>query len=323
MPLLRAFTLLLLTLGSAHASQMTDEQIQQIKAKTGQQVTPFAASELHKATNLGAQGKYREALAKAANIQGRTVFDRAMINLTIGTIFYSMKDKNQLALKHLQLAFDSKALNYEQWQATLQLIGQLHVALKNWQQGIDHFKLWMRVTGNETSGIHVNFASAWLGLNQPEKALQAANRAVELNKDKRPDLRTWHFKARAHSQLEQYAEAAKAAEILTLLRPDHAQYHINYGLYHFKAKQYPQAIKALTDAKDWGFVKTDRQYLLLARAYKQNGEMDKAIALVEQRLADKNDKTQGKPDNRLLLRALEEFKGERQQQSKDQDVNRR
>jgi tetratricopeptide (TPR) repeat protein len=188
-------------------------------------------------------------------------YERGKVEQIFFNISYS-QEKYQEARDHLRMAIESGGLNDQEVSEARFQSAQLFLTEEKYKEGAAALEEWMKTAPSVNSAAYYLLAAAYYQLEDFDRALPPAKKAVELM-DK-PQENWLGMLSALYMQKEQYREAVPIVEQLIAVAPGKKTYWINLSSIYGQMEDYPKALGVMQLAYSAGLVTEDAEVRRLA-----------------------------------------------------------
>jgi len=232
--------------------------------------------------------RYDEAYADLQKMMGRAGRDQylqAILNQALAQVEWARGNYGP-ALRYFETAVQLDKLPNETHFALMYQIAQLYFMQDRFDEALDRLDLWFCTVPPEkvTSAAYVLKASIYAQKNDFPNTLEAIDQAIAMDDDPRE---AWYqVKLAAHSELEQYPQAAETLEILISRWPDKKLYWTQLSQIYYKLKQDDRALAVLALAYRRGMLDKQSDISYLSSLYSNAEVPYKAAQVMEKGIRD-------------------------------------
>lgn len=220
-------------------------------------------------------------------------YERGTVERILFSIAYA-QDRYEDARRHLQKAIESGGLNAQQVDEARYQSAQLFIQEEKWREGAAALEEWFRTAANPNSAAYYLLAAAYFQLEDVDRALAPARKAVELMDPARPNENWLGLLSALHLQREEYREAIPLLERLIEAAPDKKTHWLQLSSVYQQVEDYPHALAIVQLASSAGHVTDDADVRRLADLLLFNGVPYRGgqvlEAAIERRLVTLDDK---------------------------------
>jgi tetratricopeptide (TPR) repeat protein len=218
---------------------------------------------LNEAIELLNAEDYNGAQAKLAqlNLDRLSPYERGKVEQINFNLAYVQEDYDR-ARRHLQASIDSGGLNDMEIQQARYQMAQLYMQEERWREGAAALEDWFKTATNPNSAAYYLLAAAYYQLEEYDRALEPAKKAVELME--RPNENWIGMLLALYMQKDQYREAIPLLEQLISVAPDKKTYWNQLSAVHGQLEDYPKALAVLQLAYSAGLLTEDQELRRLA-----------------------------------------------------------
>jgi tetratricopeptide (TPR) repeat protein len=240
---------------------------QESATRTGGTPAPTIDATTGKALNTAIEAlnmdKYDDAQVALAtlNLEKLSPYERSKVEQILFSIAYA-QEKFSEAREHLHRAISAGGLNEQEISAARYQDVQLYMNEERWKEGAAALEEWFKTAVNPNSAAYYLLAAAYYQLNEYDRALPPAKKAVELT-DK-PQEGWIGMLLALHLAKEQYREAVPLLHRLIELVPDKKAYWMQLSGVYGLIEDYPHALAVMQLAYGAGLVTEDAEARRLA-----------------------------------------------------------
>ena len=224
-------------------------------------------------------------------------YERGTVERVLFSISYA-QDRYEEARGHLQKAIESGGLNTQQIDEARYQSAQLYILEEKWREGAAALEEWFKTAPNPNSAAYYMLAAAYYQLEDLDRALPPAKKAVELMDPARPNENWLSMLSALYTQREDYKEGVPILQQLITAAPDKKVYWMQLSQVYGQMEDYPNALAIMQLAHDVGLVTEDAEVrrladLLLFNDVPYRGAqvletaMEKKIVTLDDKLYDK------------------------------------
>jgi tetratricopeptide (TPR) repeat protein len=234
-----------------------EAQSTNIDAQTGK--TLNEAIELMNAENYsGAQQKIN-----TLQLDKLSPYERGKVEQIMFNIAYS-QEKYEEARGHLQKAIDSGGLNAVEVDQARYQSAQLFMQEEKWREGAAALEEWFKTAQNPNSGAYYLLAVAYYQMEDMNRALPPAKKAVELMDPAKPNESWLSMLSALYLQREEYREAIPVLQQLITAAPEKKTYWMQLSSVYGQMEDYTNALAIMQLANNVGLVTEDSEIRRLA-----------------------------------------------------------
>ncbi len=248
---------LLLALPVAAAEKKEDgkREAPQIDATTGKQLN--AAIEFLNDNNFNAA---KGAIGKL-DLETLSPYERSRVEQILASIAHSQDDYPG-ARKHLEAALTAGGLNVQEVTQIRFQIAQLYLAQEQWKQGAAALEEWFKVAESPNSAAYYMLASAYYQMQDYQRALAPARKAVEMTDKPQP---AWvELVLALYLAQERWNDAIPMLKRLIAATPDNKTYWTQLWSIYGQQENYSQALVMLELAAHAGLLTESAEYTRMA-----------------------------------------------------------
>lgn len=218
---------------------------------------------LNEAIELLNMENYTGAQQKLAtlNLERLSPYERGKVEQINFNIAYVQENYDK-ARGHLQASIDSGGLNEQEVQQARYQMAQLYMQEEKWREGAAALENWFQTATNPNSAAYYLLAAAYYQMDDFDRALTPAKKAVELME--RPNENWIGMLLALHMQKDQYREAIPLLEQLITVAPEKKTYWNQLSAVHGQLEDYPRALAVLQIAHSAGLITEDADLRRLA-----------------------------------------------------------
>jgi tetratricopeptide (TPR) repeat protein len=232
--------------------------------------------------------RYDEAYADLQKLMGRAGRDQylqAILNQALAQVEWA-RGNYDAALRYFETAVKLDKLPNETHFALMYQIAQLYFMQDRFDEALDRLDLWFCTVPPEkvTSAAYVLKASIYAQQDDFPNVLAAIDQAIAMDDD--PKEAWYQVKLAAHSELEQYPQAAETLEILISRWPDKKLYWTQLSQIYYKLKQDERALAVLALAYRKNLLDKQGDITYLSSLYSNADVPYKAAQVMEKGIRD-------------------------------------
>lgn len=190
-------------------------------------------------------------------------YERGTVERIMFSISYS-QEKFDEARQHLQNAIDSGGLNQVQIDEARYQSAQLWMQEEKWREGAAALEEWFKTAVNPNSAAYYLLAVAYYQLEDFQRALPPAQKAVELMDKAKPNESWLSMLSALHLQREEFREAIPVLQQLVAAAPSKKTYWMQLSSVYGQLEDYPNALAIMQLAYSAGLVTEDAEVRRLA-----------------------------------------------------------
>ena len=220
---------------------------------------------LNEAIELLNMENYQGAAAKLGTLQldKLSPYERGTTERILFSVAYS-QEKYDEARGHLQKAIDSGGLNAVQIDEARYQSAQLFMQEEKWREGAAALEEWFKTAATPNSAAYYLLAVAYYQLEDFNKALPPAQKAVELMDKAKPNESWLSMLSALYLQREEYRQAVPVLQQLIAAAPDKKTYWMQLSSIYGQMEDYPNALGVMQLANNVGLVTEDSEVRRLA-----------------------------------------------------------
>jgi tetratricopeptide (TPR) repeat protein len=286
-----ALSMALLLPASALASEAGDEPLnleelreEREKQVTRQGVRPLVGKRMTTAIEFLEVDQDAEARAKLESLSfGRlNGYERALVYRLLAYACFGTEDFES-AVGYFEKAVATESLPIDEEASVRFNIAQLYGALEEWRKVIETLDSWFPYVEEPNPLAYYLIAISYFQLEEFEKAVGPATRAIELSSEPREG---WlQLLAALHLQRSDYASSVPVLEQLVTLFPK-KQYWVQLSLIYGARDDYEKSLTIQQLAHAQGLLTEDSELRRLARSYLYHQLPEPAAQVLEKGLAE-------------------------------------
>jgi len=214
------------------------------------QATGRVLNEAIEFLNMDQYDQAREALGRL-NMQRLSPYETGRVEQILATIEYSQGNYPE-SRAHMQAALDSGGLNEVEMSQVRYQIAQMLMAEENWEEGVRALEAWIATAAEPNSAAYYLLAAAYYQLEDFDKSLPNAQRAVDLSD--MPQEPWLQLLQALLLQREDYRAAEEVLEQTISLYPDKKVYWLQLSSVYATLEDYPNALAVLEMARHAGLL---------------------------------------------------------------------
>jgi tetratricopeptide (TPR) repeat protein len=203
-------------------------------------------------------------------LDGLSPYERGTVERILFSVAYA-EDRYADARGHLRKAIESGGLNAQQIDEARYQSAQLFIQEEQWREGAAALEEWFTTATNPNSAAYYLLAAAYFQLEDADRALPPARKAVELMDPARPNENWLGLLSALHLQREEYREAIPLLERLIEAAPDRKSYWLQLSSVYQQVEDYPYALAVAQLASSAGHLTDDADVRRLADLLVFNG----------------------------------------------------
>ncbi len=207
-------------------------------------------------------------------------FDKAYVDRFIGYLLAAKEGKTKQAMQYLERSLKPGILNHTEQTGAMRLLADLQMQEKQYQQAVDNYRAWMKLSCTESADVYVRIAQALYELNKLEELLAPADRAIHLYN--KPNQNPYILKLSSYYDRKKYPEAIGVLESLVRLFAEEKRWWTQLGSFYMINEQYKKALQTMELAHKQGYLKKASEIKTLAQLYATNNVPYKAAKLLEE-----------------------------------------
>lgn len=252
-------------------------------------ISPWIYKQLSQADRLIAKQDYAKARQKLEKILlkvSKNSYAQAIILRSLASL-YALENKYQQATEYLEQALTSQVLTDVQQEESQLNLGQLYMAMEQYQKTLDILKPWLKKHADTTDPqVRILLANAHAQLQQYRQALPYIEHVIK--QTKKPKASWLQLKLALHYELEEYSKAGKILRRLITLYPNEKNYWQQLASIYQQLKQYKSALTIKNLAYKQHFLDSETEIKQLFNLFLYNKQPYHAALLLAQALEAKN-----------------------------------
>ena len=237
-----------------------------------------AAFELYSADDIPG------ALQVLLDIDAKKDYDKAYVNRFIAIMYATMGDKEEEAIKYLELAIKPDILNEGDHGEAIKLVADLQMQKQRIQEALVNYNAWMDFTGKSDGDTWVKIANAHYSLQELDKVIAPADKAIAAFGDKQ-NQNPYILKLTSFYERKKFKEAVDVLETAVQLFPDVKTFWVQLGQFYTLVEDYDKALATLDLAYKQGYLEKESEIKVLASLYSQKGIPFTSATLLEKHIA--------------------------------------
>jgi len=195
-------------------------------------------------------------------------YERSRVEWVLFSIAYA-QEKYAEAREHLERAIKAGGLNEQEISQFKYQIAQLYLAEGRLKEGAAAIEEWFKTAPNPNSAAYYSLASAYYQLEDYERALPAAEKAIELME--KPNKDWIDLLLELYTQRERYQDSIPLLKQLIELNPDNKTYWLQLSAVYGQLEDYPYALAVMQLAYGARLLNEDAELRRLADLLLLNG----------------------------------------------------
>ncbi len=227
-------------------------------------ISPWLYKQLSEAEAFVANQGYSQAQKKLEKILPELKKDSYEQALTLRSLasVYALKNQYTKAVHYLKQCVAMNKLPTKQHQQALLSLGQLYMAIEQYQQAARILQTWVQKNPQaKDKQVLVLLANAYAQLKQYRKALPYIKQAIQ--QTKKPKESWLQLNLAIDYELEHYSAAADILQKLVVISPNNKHYWQQLVATYQQTKQFSKALAVLNLAYKKGLLNTESQILQL------------------------------------------------------------
>jgi tetratricopeptide (TPR) repeat protein len=212
------------------------------------------------ALQAGKQAEARAALARL-DVAKLSLYERSKVEQILFNVAYAEEDYVE-ARQHLQNALDAGGLNAQEISQVRYQAAQLLMSQEEWQEGAAALEDWLATAVNPNGAAYYLLAVAYYQMDDFARALPPAQRAVDLANE--PHEGWIGMLLALYLKNEQYTDAVPLLQKLIAIAPAKKSYWLQLSAAYGQLEDYPNALSTLQVAYNAGLITEDPEIRRLA-----------------------------------------------------------
>jgi tetratricopeptide (TPR) repeat protein len=220
---------------------------------------------LNEAIELLNMEKYAEAGQRIGTLtlDKLSPYERGKVEQILFNIAYS-QEQYEKARGHLKSAIDSGGLNAQEIDQARYQSAQLFMQEEKWREGAAALEEWFQTATNPNGAAYYLLAVAYYQLEDFQRALTPAKKAVELMDQAKPNESWLSMLSALYLQREEYREAVPVLQQLIVAAPEKKTYWMQLSSIYGQMEDYANALAIMQLAHNVGLVTEDSEIRRLA-----------------------------------------------------------
>lgn len=260
----------------AGAEEKAKRPTQLVGPSVGKKVA--AAFELYSADDIPG------ALQILLDINAKKDYDKAYVDRFIAIMYATMGDKEEEAIRYLNMAIKPDILNEGDHGDAIKLVADLQMQTQKYRDALTNYYAWMDFTGKSDGETWVKIANAHYSLKELDKVIAPADKAIAAFGDKQSQ-NPYILKLTSYYERKMFKDAVKVLETAVQLFPDVKSFWVQLGQFYTLVEDYDKALATLDLAYKQGFLDKESEIKVLASLYAQKFIPYKAATLLEKHIA--------------------------------------
>ena len=210
-------------------------------------------------------------------------YERSRVEQILFSIEFS-EENYPAARNHLLEAINAGGLNEQELSQAKYQVAQLYLAEEKWREGASALEAWFATEPAPNAGAWYLLAVAYYQLEDFERALPAAERAIELME--KPQESWLQLALGLRLQREEFDKALPILEQLIAVAPARKTYWMQLSSVYAQLSRYEEALAVLQLAHGGDLLEEEADVLQLVDLLMLNEIPFRAARLLEQSLAD-------------------------------------
>lgn len=223
-----------------------------------------------------------EALEVLYDIETSQKFDRAFTDRFIGNLLATQKGQGEKAIEFLEKAVAPNILNASEQVGTIKLIADLSLQEEKYDNAIQWYKKWLKVTCKEDFDAYFRIANAYYQTQRYAEILAPINKAIALA-DK-PNKTAYALKMTSFYNRKMYKETIAVQEETVKLFPADKGQWTQLGFFYMLVEDHKKALSTFEMAYNQGYLTKASEIKALTQLYTINDIPIKAAKLMEKHL---------------------------------------
>ena len=224
--------------------------------KTAPAIDASTGKKLNEAIEALNAQKYDDAkaLLSKMNLEKLSPYEKSRVYQILASIAGAQNDYDGVR-KNMAAAITSGGLNDEEQQEARYQIAQMFIAQERWQDGINALNEWFTTAVNPNSTAYYLLAVSYYQLKQLDKALEPAQKAVDLSE--KPKESVIQLLLALRIEKEQYDLALPLLKRLVMSDPSKKNYWVQLSAVNRQLERYDESLSALELANLAGLLTSD------------------------------------------------------------------
>jgi tetratricopeptide (TPR) repeat protein len=202
-----------------------------------------------------------DAKLKTLRLDRLSPYERGTTERIMFSIAYA-QERYEDARGHLKAAIDSGGLNAQQIDEARYQSAQMYMQEEKWREGAAALEEWFKTAANPNSAAYYLLAIAYYQMEDLDRALPPAKKAVELMD--RPNESWIQTLSYLYIQREEYREAIPLLKQLVAIAPEKKTYWMQLSSIYGQIEDYTNALAVMQVANNAGLVTEDAEVRRLA-----------------------------------------------------------
>lgn len=207
------------------------------------------------------------AISLLEEINTRTEYDTAYVNRFLGNL-YAANDQASEAIRRLEQAVQADILGFNDHEAAMILLANLHLQEENFAEAIEGYRNWLQFAGEMDADVFVRMANAHLQLEQYESVANLARKARHYQME--PNRNPYILEFASLYELQRVDEAIDVLEEAVQAIPSEERWWSQLGMLYFQQEQSDKALATMDLAYRAGFLSQQNDFRALAQMYTNN-----------------------------------------------------
>lgn len=233
--------------------------------------------------NMIRGGQYADALTQLGYLQGvaTNAYEAAVVRELSADLYIARGDYAS-AQSSLQPVVEQNILQPGEQREALATLGKLYVANGQYQQGLDALRNSVSPNQESSPDVHIAMAQAYAQLGQCRSAVPEVKRAIDATAE--PPQEWYQLWVSCFYQNHDYAGAAEALQTVLNRYPDQVQYWSQLGQAYAQSGDASKALAVYVLMYRQGLIRQPQDYMSLASLYLQNNVPYQAGVILQEGL---------------------------------------
>lgn len=250
-------------------------------------ISPSLYKSLQKTEKLIAEKAYTKAEQKLKEMLSKVKkgsYGECAVLRSLSSV-YAIKNNYKKSADFLNQCLQLNVLPENQQQQGIANLGQLYMAMEQYQKAISILTPWLKNNQKPVPEIYALMANAHAQLKHYKQALPFISQAIA--NSKKPNESWFQLQLALYYQLENYAKAAVLLQKLIQLFPEKKAYWSQLAAVYQQQKQFTKAATIKHLAYNKGFISKEKELLELANLFIYIGNPHKAARLLRSEISSK------------------------------------
>ncbi|RUO33003.1 tetratricopeptide repeat protein [Aliidiomarina soli] len=222
-------------------------------------------------------------------INTRTEYDTAYVNRFLGNL-YAAGERAQDAINRLEQAIAPDILGFNDQEAAMLLVANLHLQEENFQQAVENYRRWIQFTGRMDPDVFVRMANAHMQMENYAQVVPLARKARHYQME--PNRNPYILQFASLYELQRMDESIEVLEEAVQAIPTEERWWAQLGMLYFQQERSDEALATMDLAYRAGFLSQQNDFRALAQMFSNNMIPYRAAEVLRRHLeSDDIDKT--------------------------------